>query len=82
MVEVIWTDSFRDDVSRIRDNSVKEKIRKHVEKILGDSQIGKPLRYGMKGERTIRIAAYRLIYKKEGAVLILLRFEHRRGVYG
>jgi mRNA-degrading endonuclease RelE of RelBE toxin-antitoxin system len=43
---------------------------------------GKPLRYGLKGEWSIYVKPYRLIYKVEDERLILLRFEHRKEVYG
>ncbi|MGI0085584.1 MAG: type II toxin-antitoxin system RelE family toxin, partial [Nitrososphaerales archaeon] len=42
---------------------------------------GKALRYGLKGELTIRVKPYRLIYAVQENNLILLRFEHRKEVY-
>lgn len=43
--------------------------------------MGKPLRYGLKGEWSVRISSYRLIYAVQGDRLILLRFEHRKEAY-
>lgn len=43
--------------------------------------MGKPLRYGLKGEWSVRISSYRLIYAVQGDRLILLRFEHRKEGY-
>ncbi len=84
MVEIkaiVYTQKFERDVRKIRDNSVKVRLRKQIEKIPVDPQLGKPLRYGLKGEWTIRIKPYRLIYTVQEDRLILLRFEHRKEVY-
>ena len=79
--EIVYTDKFERDVKKIRDNLLREKLQKQVRKIVDDPEFGKPLRYGLKGEWTIRIAPYRLIYAIQGDRLILLRFEHRKNVY-
>jgi mRNA-degrading endonuclease RelE of RelBE toxin-antitoxin system len=39
------------------------------------------MRYGLRGEWSIYLKPYRLIYKVDGDKLILLRFEHRKEVY-
>jgi len=39
------------------------------------------LRYDLKGERTVYVKPYRLIYAYQETVLYLLRFEHRKEVY-
>ena len=84
MVEIkaiVYTQKFEREVRKIRDNSVKDRLRKQVERIAENPEFGKPLRYGLKGERTIRIQPYRLIYAVQGDRLILLRFENRKDVY-
>lgn len=52
-----------------------------VRKIADDRESGKPLRYGLKGEWTIYVKPYRLIYAIQEGRFILLRFEHRKTVY-
>jgi len=79
--KIIVTDNFEKDIRKMKDRKVKERIDKEVKKISANPNFGKPLEYGLKGEKTIRIKPYRLIYKVEGTNLILLRFEHRKGVY-
>ncbi len=74
---IIYTDKFERDVRRIRDNLVNERISKQIEKIVEDPEVGKPLRYGLKGEWTVRVKPYRIIYAIQDDKLILLRFEHR-----
>ena len=84
MVEIkaiVYTQKFERDVRRLRDGLMKERLEKQVWKIVEDPEAGKPLKYGLKGERTVRIPPYRLIYAVQGDRLILLRFEHRKGVY-
>jgi addiction module RelE/StbE family toxin len=78
---IVPTDKFERDVRRIKDKGLKEKLEKQLEKVADDPNVGKPLRYGLKGEWSIYVKPYRLIYKVEGDKLVLLRFEHRKEVY-
>ncbi len=79
--EIILTQKFEDDTKHIKDNLLKERIKKQIKKITEMPDAGKPLRYSLKGERTIYIKPYRLIYSVINNTLILLRFEHRNDVY-
>ncbi|MBS3131365.1 type II toxin-antitoxin system RelE/ParE family toxin [Candidatus Woesearchaeota archaeon] len=81
MVKVLWTQKFEQDVKGVRHPVVKERVLKQIRKVSENPDIGKPLRYGLKGERTIYVKPYRLIYSVERDTLILLRFEHRKEVY-
>lgn len=84
MVEIkriVYTEKFERDVRKIRDTSFKERVKVQISRIAEDPQVGKPLRYGLKGERTVRIKPYRLIYAVQADALVLLRFEHRKDVY-
>jgi addiction module RelE/StbE family toxin len=85
MVEIkfiVATEKFEKDVKKIKDRRLKIRIEKQVRKIIETPEVGKPLRYNLKGEHTIYIKPYRLIYKVEEDRLILLRCEHREIVYG
>jgi addiction module RelE/StbE family toxin len=79
--EIIWTQKFEHDFKKIKDRATQDKLEKQIMKIRFNPNFGKPLRYDLKGERTIYVKPYRLIYKTEGDKLILLRFEHRNHVY-
>ncbi|MCL5239122.1 MAG: type II toxin-antitoxin system RelE/ParE family toxin [Candidatus Marsarchaeota archaeon] len=81
ITKIVPAEKFEKDVRKIRDNSVKARIYTEVEKIRENPEVGKPLKYGLKGERTVRIHPYRLIYSVVGDKLILLRFEHRGKAY-
>lgn len=84
MVEIkaiVYTQKFERDVRKIRDSPLKERFEKQIRKIAQNPEFGKPLRYGLKGEWTIRIKPFRLIYAVQGDRLILLRFERRKEAY-
>ncbi|MGA3109389.1 MAG: type II toxin-antitoxin system RelE/ParE family toxin [Candidatus Bathyarchaeia archaeon] len=78
---VIWTENFERELKRLKDSAVKERVKRQVEKILENPEAGKPLRFELKGERSLRIPPYRLIYAMQGTTLYLLRLEHRKTVY-
>ena len=80
MAEVIFTEKFEKEFKR-SDTSVKEKARKQFEKIIQNPEIGKPLRYNLKGERTVYVKPFRIIYTFFNDAIYFLRFEHRREVY-
>jgi len=61
--EVIWTRRFETSFKKIKDKRTKERIIKQIERIIADPNVGKPLRYSLRGERSVRITPYRLIYK-------------------
>ena len=79
--KVILTQKYEEDIKHIKDSLLKERIKKQIKKIIERPDMGKPLRYSLKGERTVYIKPYRLIYSTVGNTLILLRFEHRKDAY-
>ena len=52
-----------------------------IKELFQNPESGKPLRYGLKGERTVRINPYRIICGIGDSSLILLGFEHIDEVY-
>jgi len=81
ITEVIWTKKFERELRKLRDKTIKNRVKKQIEKILDNPETGKPLRFALKGERSVHVPPYRLIYAVQGATLYLLRFEHRKLVY-
>ena len=79
--EIIWTNKFENNLKKVKDKSTKEKIKKQIIKIIKNPEIGKPLRFRLKGERTMYVKPYRMIYAVIKDKLYLLRFEHREKVY-
>ena len=78
MVKVLWTQKFEQDFKKIRDSSTKKRILKQIKKIADRPEKGKPLRFSFKGERTLYIKPYRLIYSFTSNILVLLRFEYKK----
>lgn len=81
ITEVVYTNLFEREAKHLKDRVVMARLNKLVEKIKIDPTIGKPLRFALKGERTVYLRPYRLIYAVNGNTLFLLRFEHRKDVY-
>jgi len=78
---LVTTDKFEKDVKKIKNGSIKSRLKKQIKKISENPNVGKPLKHNLKGERTIYIKPFRLIYTVQEDKLILLKFEHRNGVY-
>ena len=81
ITEVIWTKKFERELRKLKDRTIKDRVKEQIQKTLDNPETGKPLRFTLKGERSIHIPPYRLIYAVQGATLYLLRFEHRNVVY-
>ncbi len=62
MVEVTYEPKFKEQVSKLRDHATKDKVKKQLVKIIANPEIGKPMRYGRKGTRELRVAPFRLCY--------------------
>ena len=78
---VITTEEYEKNVKHVKDKGTKDRIRKQIKRIIENPDAGKPLRHDLKGERSVHIQPFRLIYAVDCDKLILLRFEHRKDVY-
>ena len=64
--------------------SAKRQIRRAIEQELTTHpfELGKPLRYSLKGARRLRVGDYHVIYRIEPPdVVLILKIGHRREVY-
>ena len=71
------------DIARLP-KSAKRKIRRAIERKLTAHpfELGKPLRYSLKGARRLRVGEYRVIYPIEPPdVVLVVKIGHRREVY-
>lgn len=75
------TERFEHNLKQVKDRKIIERVRKLLEKIRDNPEIGKPLRNVLKGERSVHIKPFRMVYKVDGEILNLLRFMHRKNVY-
>ncbi len=58
-------------------------IRRTIEEKLTSSPelFGKPLRFSLKGHRSLRVGDYHVIFRIDGAVVRVLLIAHRSSVY-
>ena len=61
MVKTIFTDKFERKF-RKSDASVKIKLKKQIQKIIENPEIGKPMKYNRKGTREVYVQSFRLSY--------------------
>ena len=78
-MKIIPSKNFIKDIKNI-DNFLREKLEKQIRKIVENPYCGKPLKY-KRGERSLYIKPFRLIYSLKFDEIILLKFEHRKSVY-
>ncbi|MEK6876672.1 MAG: type II toxin-antitoxin system RelE/ParE family toxin [Nanoarchaeota archaeon] len=62
MLGIDYKKGFLKIISKTENQADKEKIKKQIEKILENPEIGKPMMYGRKGTREVYVASYRLAY--------------------
>ena len=58
----------------MKSNSIKERIKNQIKKILENPEIGKPMRYARKGTRELYTGSFRLSYaylKNENKIIFL-----------
>ena len=79
MVKIIPSKGFIKDIKKLNSFLLK-KIEKQIKKIIENPNTGKPLKY-KRGERSLYIKPFRLIYAARGDEIILLKFDHRKRVY-
>ena len=63
------------------DDFLLKKLKAQINKILNNPNVGKPLKY-LRGERSLYVKPFRLIYVIKDDEIILLKFDHRKKVYG
>ena len=83
MVVVDYDRHFVKLVQKIKDVSLKEKIKKQITKIINNPEIGKPMRYTRQGTREVYVSPFRLsyIYFKEENKVVFLDLYHKDEQY-
>ena len=62
MVEVSNSPLFEEKLKKLKDPVLKSRIKKQIEKMTHNPEIGKPMMYGRKGTRELYISSFRLSY--------------------
>jgi mRNA-degrading endonuclease RelE of RelBE toxin-antitoxin system len=74
MVTVAYEERFKKIVTKVKDASVQQKIKKQIKKIINNPEIGKPMKVSRKGTREFYIPPFRLSYlyvDKEDKIVFL-----------
>jgi mRNA-degrading endonuclease RelE of RelBE toxin-antitoxin system len=79
MVNVQYDSSFERVIRKIKDTALKERIKKQIQKIIENPEIGKPMRYTRKGTREVYVPPFRLSYSylKNDDVIVFLDLYHK-----
>ena len=80
-MQIIFSEEFRKEFKKIKNKGTRLKIIKQLKKLEQVPKSGKPLKYDLKGHRTIRVVPFRIIYRIEKDSIIINCFDHRKGVY-
>lgn len=80
MVEIRFDKKFKSLFSKLKDNSIKEKIIKQIQKISENPEIGKPMKYGRKGTRELYVPPFRLsyLYDYNSKTIYILDIYHKK----
>lgn len=62
MLTIDYDPHFLSLLRKIKNSADKEKVKKHILKIIGDPEIGKPMRYARKGTWETYCGSFRLAY--------------------
>ncbi len=74
MVKIQYDPSFEKMFRKISDENLKTRVKKQIQKIIENPEIGKPMRYTRKGTRETYIPPFRLSYayfKNEDTIVFL-----------
>jgi mRNA-degrading endonuclease RelE of RelBE toxin-antitoxin system len=80
-MRLLYTEEFKKDLNKIKNKSCQIKIKKIIQKIMENPDVGKPLKYELTDLMSIRISKSRLLYRYKDNTIVLLKFEHRKNVY-
>ena len=61
----------------------KNRIKKAIEERLVQDPVsfGKPLQYSFKGCRCMRVGSYRVVFKLETKIILIVKIGHRKDIY-
>lgn len=79
MVTVYFHPHFEKQVRKIKDEQLKQRVKRQIQKIVEDPESGKPMRYGRSGTRELYVSPFRLsyLYEKNVDRIVLLSLYHK-----
>jgi mRNA-degrading endonuclease RelE of RelBE toxin-antitoxin system len=80
MVEIRFDKKFKILFSKIKEDLLKDKVKKQIKKIVENPNIGKPMRNIRKGTRELYIKPFRLsyFYDAQEKVVYILDLYHKK----
>ncbi|MEM3555599.1 MAG: type II toxin-antitoxin system RelE/ParE family toxin [Candidatus Micrarchaeia archaeon] len=78
---IVFTNNFERSIRKLKDAALRERIKKKIAEIVERPETGKPLRFQRKGERSVKISPFRIIYALQGDTIYFLDFDKRNKVY-
>lgn len=86
MFKIEYLDSVLEDDIPHLPKTVKSRVRRAIEErlTLDPVAFGKPLRYGLKGSRRLRVGDYRIIFiiEEDTKTVLVTKIGHRKEIYG
>ena len=72
----------KDDITKLSKTN-QNRLKKVIEERLAKDPIrfGKPLQYSFKGCRSLRAGHYRIIFKLQAKVILIVKIGHRKEIY-
>ena len=79
MVDVAYEDRFVKQIKKIKDQKLKERVKKQIKKIIENPEIGKPMRFVRWRTREVYVKPFRLsyMYLKDENKIIFLELYHK-----
>lgn len=81
LLYAVFSDEFKKQKNKIKDQSTLKKLKKTVESILDNPEKGKYLKNKLKGKKSVRIKPFRLIFEPKQTYIVFHTFEHRERAY-
>lgn len=79
MVTVEFDPVFEKRVRKIKDNALKERVKKQISKVVRYPLVGKPMRFSRKGAREVYVPPFRLsyLYAESKDAVVFLNLYHK-----
>lgn len=74
MLTIEHKPEFLKKIHKIKDNGLKDRVKKQIGKIISSPETGKPMMYSRKGTRELYVQPYRISYayvKQENKIIFL-----------
>ena len=74
MLDIEYEPEFLRIICKIKDNSLKEQVKKQIQKIIQNPEVGKLMMYDRRGTRELYVKPFRLSYayiKHENKIIFL-----------